>query len=26
VGNPARVITYIEELECPYGLMERPYE
>ncbi|MBC8450252.1 MAG: transferase [Chloroflexi bacterium] len=26
VGNPARVIGHIEELECPYGLMERPYE
>ena len=26
VGNPARVIKRIEELECPYGLMEHPYE
>jgi len=26
VGNPARVIKQIDELECPYGLLERPYE
>jgi len=26
VGNPARVVKTIDELECPYGLMERPYE
>ncbi|MDH7484979.1 MAG: DapH/DapD/GlmU-related protein [Anaerolineae bacterium] len=25
VGNPARVIRQIEQLECPYGLMEHPY-
>lgn len=25
VGNPARVIKRIEELECPYGLMDHPY-
>ena len=26
VGNPAKVVKTIDELECPYGLMERPYE
>lgn len=26
VGNPARVVKTIDELECPYGLIERPYE
>lgn len=25
VGNPARVIKTIEELECPYDLIEKPY-
>jgi len=25
-GNPARVIKQVEELTCPYGFMERPYE
>jgi len=26
VGNPARVIKRIEDLECPFGLVEHPYE
>jgi acetyltransferase-like isoleucine patch superfamily enzyme len=26
VGNPAKVVKTIDELECPYGLVERPYE
>lgn len=26
VGNPARLLKSIDELECPYGLMEHPYE
>jgi len=26
VGNPARVVKHIGELECPYGLMDQPYE
>jgi acetyltransferase-like isoleucine patch superfamily enzyme len=26
VGNPARVVKTIDELECPYELIERPYE
>lgn len=25
VGNPAKVIRDIKDLECPYGLVERPY-
>ncbi len=25
VGNPARVIKTIDELECPYDLIEKPY-
>lgn len=25
VGNPARVIKPIDELKCPFGLMEHPY-
>jgi len=25
VGNPARQIKHIAELECPYGLVEHPY-
>ena len=25
VGNPARKVRMVEELDCPYGLMERPY-
>ena len=25
VGNPARVIKPIDELECPFELMEHPY-
>jgi acetyltransferase-like isoleucine patch superfamily enzyme len=26
VGNPARVVKDVMELECPYDLIERPYE
>jgi acetyltransferase-like isoleucine patch superfamily enzyme len=26
VGNPAKVVKTIDELECPYELMERPYK
>jgi acetyltransferase-like isoleucine patch superfamily enzyme len=25
-GNPAKVVKTIDELQCPYGLVERPYE
>lgn len=25
-GNPARMIKRIDDLRCPYGLIERPYE
>jgi len=25
VGNPAKIIKPIDELECPFGLMEHPY-
>jgi acetyltransferase-like isoleucine patch superfamily enzyme len=26
VGNPARIIKRVDELTCPYGLLEKPYE
>ena len=25
-GNPARTIKHVSDLDCPYGLIERPYE
>jgi acetyltransferase-like isoleucine patch superfamily enzyme len=24
-GNPAKVIKWIDDLKCPYGLVEKPY-
>jgi acetyltransferase-like isoleucine patch superfamily enzyme len=26
IGNPGRVVKSVDELTCPYGLVERPYE
>jgi len=25
VGNPARIIKYVDDLECPFGHVDRPY-